>query len=150
MFDLPGSVGETMAAPTAIADLLTDTASAQRKLLLEDQTTRSGRWFDKEIDKLENWAEDRRASLRADLDSLDLGLKEGRKQARLAGTLPEKLELQKAVRTIEAKRDEAWRAFDAASRDIDRRKDALLDEIAHRLEQKAEHTQLFNIRWRLT
>lgn len=38
----------------------------------------------------------------------------------LAGTLPEKLERQRSVRTLETKRDEAWRAFDQASRDIDR------------------------------
>jgi len=51
---------------------------------------------------------------------------------------------------LEGKRDEAWRAFDQASREIDRQKDGLLDEIGQRLEQKLEQEPLFTLRWRLT
>jgi len=39
------------------------------------------------------------------------------------------------VRVLEGKRDEAWHAYDQASREIDRQKDNLLDEIGQRLEQ---------------
>jgi len=60
------------------------------------------------------------------------------------------LELQRKLRGLETKRDEAWRSYDAASRDIDRQKDALLDEISRRLEQRTECTTLFNLRWTLT
>jgi hypothetical protein len=37
--------------------------------------------------------------------------------------------------------------IDAGSRDIDRQKDALLDEISHRLEQKMECQPLFTLEW---
>ncbi len=150
LFDLPGRITGDVVPPTALVQRLTEIASRAREELLGEQTARSGKWFDEEIEKLEHWAEDRRASLKSDLDRLDLELKEARKAARAAGTLPEKLDRQRLVRTVEAKRDEAWRTFDAASREIDRKKDALLDEIAQRLAQKAEHTQLFTARWRLT
>ena len=50
---------------------------------------------------------------------------------------------------LEGKRDEAWRAFDQARREIDRQKDALLDEISQRLEQKLEQQPLFTLRWKL-
>lgn len=149
-FDLAGLVGADAVVPTAITERLAAAAARQRQVLLEEHTTRNGRWFDDEMDKLDRWAEDRRTSLKSELDRLDLELKDARKAARFAGTLPEKLERQRAVRTLETKRDEAWRTFDQASRDIDRQKDALLDDIAHRLEQKAEHIQLFTIRWQLT
>ena len=43
----------------------------------------------------------------------------------------------------------AWRAFDQASREIDRQKDALLDEISRRLEQKLEYAELFTVRWKV-
>ena len=76
--------------------------------------------------------------------------KEAKKQARFAPTLPEKLERQRAARKLEEKREEAWRAYDAASRDIDRQKDELLDEIGQRLEQRVEQTPLFTMRWGLT
>lgn len=50
---------------------------------------------------------------------------------------------------LQARRDDAWRAYDTASRDIDRQKDALLDEISRRLEQKTECETLLTLRWRL-
>ncbi|MES4785850.1 MAG: hypothetical protein C4294_08565 [Nitrospiraceae bacterium] len=83
------------------------------------------------------------------LNELDEKLREARKAARLAPTLPEKLERQREARMLEGKRDDAWRAFDQASREIDRQKDALLDEISRRLEQKLEQEPLFTLHWRL-
>lgn len=134
--------------PAAVAAVLDEARARRRQALLEEMTDRNARWFDTEMDKLDCWAEDRRASLKAELAELDEALKEARKAARLAPTLPEKLERQRAIRTLEAKREEAWRAYDAASREIDRQKDALLDEISRRLEQSIEE-QLFALRWAL-
>jgi len=148
-FDLPGKAGAAATVPAAAVERLNDAVSRQRHGLAEDQANRNGRWFDAEMDKLEHWAEDRRASLKSELTDLDEKLKDARKAARFAATLPEKLERQRAVRTLETKRDEAWRAFDQASRDIDRQKDTLLDEIARRLTQTADHQPLFTIRWHL-
>jgi hypothetical protein len=81
--------------------------------------------------------------------ALDLSIKDAKKSARLAPNLPEKLEIQRSLRGLETKRDEAWRAYDTASRDVDRQKDALLDEISHRLEQKTSCDTLFTLRWRV-
>ena len=85
----------------------------------------------------------------AELDELDQEIKETKKSARMAPNLPEKLELQRKLRGLESKRDEAWRAYDSASCDVDRQKDTLLDEIRRRLEQKTECEALFTLRWRL-
>jgi len=41
------------------------------------------------------------------------------------------------------------RAYDEASREIDRQKDALLDEISQRSEQRVEDGILFALRWHL-
>ena len=101
------------------------------------------------MEKLDRWADDRRASLKAALNELDEALKAAKKAGRLAPALPEKLERQREARMLEGKRDEAWRAFDQASREIDRQKDSLLDEIGRRLEQKLELEPLFTLRWRL-
>jgi len=78
---------------------------------------------------------------------LDEALKEGKKAARNAPNLPEKLECQRAVRNLEEKRDKAWRDYDGAAREIDRQKDALLDDISTRLNQKVEEQPLFTLRW---
>ena len=79
----------------------------------------------------------------------DQQIKETKRSARTAPNLPEKLEFQRKLRGLETKRDEPWRAYDAASRDIDWQKKALLGEISRRLEQKTERKVLFTLRWRL-
>ena len=115
---------------------------------MQELTDRNGRWFDTEMDKLDRWAEDRRASLKAELNELDDALKEAKKAARFARPA-EKLERQREARTLETKRDEAWRAFDQAGREVDKQKDELLDEIGRRLEQRFEQETLFALRWSL-
>jgi ERCC4-related helicase len=149
LFDLQASVGSGCAVPAAYASTLDSAQAQRRQTLLDETTSRNGRWFETEIEKLDRWAEDRRSSLKAELDELDEGFKEAKKAARLAPTLPEKLERQRAARTLETKREEAWRAYDEASRDIDRQKDSLLDEVSRRLEQCIEEERLFTLQWHL-
>jgi superfamily II DNA or RNA helicase len=149
LFDLPASLGAPRKVPGPIASTMDEALAIHRQELLEEMSARNGRWFDTEMDKLDHWAEDRRASLKTVLAELDEALKEAKKAARLAPTLPEKLERQRTARTLEAKREEAWRAYDQASREIDRQKDALLDEISRRLEQRIEQERLFALRWKL-
>jgi len=115
----------------------------RQKTLLEELTARNGHWFDAEMDKLEHWAEDRRASLKVELDELDNAIREQRKAARSFSNLPEKLELQRELKKIGTKRDEAWRNYDASSRDIEEQKDDLLDAISQRLHQSIECNNLF-------
>jgi superfamily II DNA or RNA helicase len=149
MFDLLAEPGPSITPPPAVLSGLEDQAARMQAASLEEMSTRNARWFDAEIEKLEHWAEDRRATLKSELDELDEALKAGRKSARTAPTLPEKLERQREVRKLETRRDEAWRAFDQATRDLDKQKDTLLDDIAKRLEQRVEHETLFTIRWRI-
>jgi len=150
LFDLQATQSPSGEMPASVAVDLEEAQGRRRQGLLEEMASRNGRWFDTEMDKLDHWAEDRRASLKADLADLDEALKEAKKLARFAPTLPDKLERQRAVRVLEGKRDEAWHAYDQASREIDRQKDNLLDEIGQRLEQSVEHEPLFALRWELS
>ncbi len=148
-FDLPGVQGDLVTVPSRVTSQLEQTQAQRRQELLTAATARNGHWFDTEMEKLDRWAEDRRSSLKAELGELDDTLKEAKKAARVAPTLPDKLERQRAVRKLETKRDEAWRTYDQASRELDRRKDDLLDEISQRLEQRIEQAPLFTLRWQL-
>ena len=150
LFDLPAEAGAPRRVPDAVAAELEHRLTAHRQTLLAEMTSRDGHWFDAEMDKLDRWAEDRRDSLKAELADMDEALKGAKKQARFAPTLPEKLDRQRAAHKLDEKREDAWRAYDEASRDIDRQKDELLDEIGRRLEQRVEQTPLFTMRWRLT
>jgi hypothetical protein len=150
LFDIVGIPGQAIAIPSVIQSHLGDATARRQDELLVAMSAKNGEWFDIEMDKLDRWAEDRRAALKADLEELDLSIKDAKKSARLAPNLPEKLEIQRSLRGLETKRDEAWRAYDTASRDVDRQKDALLDEISRRLEQQTSCDTLFTLRWRVT
>jgi hypothetical protein len=153
LFDLPGRVsgnhGQYPTVPAKLQALLIEATSCRQAEFLTELAAKNGQWFDTEMDKLDRWADDRRTALKAELEELDQEIKETKKSARMAPNLPEKLELQRKLRGMETKRDEAWRAYDAAGRDIDRQKDSLLDEISRRLEQKTECKTLFTLKWNL-
>lgn len=147
MFDLPGRIGAPCAVPAPVAAALAAAIAKSRGVAIDEIGARNGRYFDVEIEKLDRWAEDRRATLKAELDKIDEALREAKKAARSAPTLPDKLERQRTVRTLDDKRDEAWKKYDAARLEVDRQKDGLLDDIGGRLEQKVSDQTLFTIRW---
>jgi len=146
-FDLPCISDDQVSVPAEVESKLVELETIKQKSLLEELTQRNANWFEVEIDKLDRWAEDRRKSLQVELDELDETIKETRKAARLAPNLPEKLAKQQALRKLEAKRDEAWRNYDAASKELEKQKDSLLDEVSKRLEQSTIHDPLFVIKW---
>ena len=147
LFDLAARVkSETKPATDVAARLATGIGDAKLQRLVE-VTERNATWFDDEMDKLDRWADDRRTDLKGTLDELDSELKEKRRSARNAPNLPDKLRLQKEIRHLEAKRTDAWRAFDDGSRDIDTQKESLLDDIGKRLEQHSNTEPLFTVRW---
>jgi|GEM_PF-781704 len=122
LFDLPGKEQSGTDLPDTVKTVLEEAAAGRRQGLLDALAAKNGHWFDTEMDKLDRWAEDRRAGLKAELEELDQEIKETKKAARLAPNLPEKLERQKELRKLETKRDEAWHSYDEASREIDRQK----------------------------
>lgn len=110
---------------------------------------RNGRYFDDEIDKLDNWAEDKRRSLKIQLKEYDDQIMALKKEGRIALNLPEKLAVQKKIRDLDAKRNAAWKEYDEAAKIIEQQKDGLLDTVEKRLKQKIEKKTLFTIAWRI-
>ena len=119
----------------------------RKKDILVRMSTRDGRYFETELDKMDKWAEDRRESLRVDLKDTEDRVKELKKQARLASNLPEKLKLEKERRQLETKRDAAWRAYEQEAKTIESKKDSLIDEIEKKLKPRINEEALFMIRW---
>ncbi|MBK8125809.1 MAG: DEAD/DEAH box helicase [Elusimicrobia bacterium] len=146
LFDLPGDEFEVIST-NGMEKALEGMVATQIKQRLETISRRDGHWFETEMDKLDKWAEDRRDALKLSLEEQDEAIKEAKRAARLAPTLPDKLELQKNLRQMESKRAEAWRAFDAGVKEIETAKDRLLDEISQRLQQRIDRQTLFTVQW---
>jgi len=149
LFDLVADHKSLSDSQTSIISELNGYLEVQRKTIAEQIQNKNGVYFDSEMEKLDRWADDRRNSLRNILSELDDAIKQMKKDARLAPNLPTKLELQRKLRQLESKRNDAWKDFDESSREIDRQKDSLLDDISRRLEQKIERQELFTIRWHI-
>lgn len=145
LFELPAR--KNGAAELRLPEQVADTVQRERKSILDDLAARQSTWFDEEMDKLDNWAEDKRAGLKADLKELDDEIKALKKEIRQTGNLPEKFALQRRARELDKKRDEAWRAYDAAAKEIEVQKDGLLDQVEARLGQSVSDEELFAIRF---
>ena len=121
----------------------------QKNAILSDISERNAVFFEEEMDKLNRWAEDKRKSLKSTLKDYDNQIADLKKQARMAPNLPEKLALQKKIRSLDKKRDNAWHRYNEAAREIERQKDTLIDQVEARLGQEIEEEELFTIKWRL-
>jgi superfamily II DNA or RNA helicase len=147
LFDLSAVAHEEVEPADPIVSGLKDGSGAAERPIMEALSARNGRWFDAEMEKLDRWADDRRVTLKTELDQLDDRIKDTRKAARFAPNLPEKLDRQREVKRLETRRDEAWRDYDHASREVDRQKDGLLDEVGRRMLTYVERQELFTVRW---
>ena len=151
LFDLDGAVVDerTLMAGQYVEGALKDQLATRWQALAEGIGKRDGAWFDVEMDKLDRWADDRRISLKAELDDLEQKIREKRRVARQAANIPDKLERQRELRKLESQRDDAWRTYDQASREVEKKKDDLLDDLGNRMKQRTEEERLFVVRWRL-
>jgi superfamily II DNA or RNA helicase len=147
LFDLPGTVHEAV-LPMNAAELQVN-MDEEQAVITQRLLESNGQWFDAEMEKLDRWADDQRKSLKADVEELEESIRAGKREARLAPNLPEKLQLQQRVRQQETRHTEALLAYKEACANIDTRKDILLDETSKRLQQQAERQDLFLIRWRV-
>jgi len=121
----------------------------QKNVILEGIGNRNSKFFEVELDKLDRWSEDRRNSLKINLKELDMEIKDIKKKARLANNLPEKLSFEKKRRKLESSRDEAWREYDAAAKEIEKNKDLLIENIEKSLKESTSEEELFFIQWEL-
>ena len=117
--------------------------------VLGDISERNATFFEEEMEKLSRWSSDKRQTLKSTLKNYDTEIADLKKQARTARNLPEKLAFQKRIRTLDKKRDEAWREYDAGAKEIEEQKDMLIDKVEARLGQDIHEETLFSIRWRL-
>lgn len=127
----------------------TSAIDAQRRALLKHREARQAGWFDAELDKLDKWAEDKRTALKSDLRETDDLLKESKRAVRQSSNLPEKLGLQREVTRLERQRDDLWRSYDEAAREVEETKEKLIDDVESRLGQTVDEQPLFTARWKV-
>lgn len=150
LFDLPATVAAVAEPKEGVKKALDALLAAEGAGMQRDMESETGRWYEQESLKLERWAEDHRAALKALLDESEESYRRAKKAAREAGTMPERLRLETEARKLDQKKDDALKEFEVSSREVRDQKNKLLDELDARVTQTLTSTVLFTIRWSLS
>jgi len=149
LFSLIASVGSQVDIPQEIKPLFKDLLSRQEQEIISVNSIRNRDFFDTEMDKLDQWADDMKISLEKEIKDLDAEIKLRKSEAKKMMNLEAKVKAQRVIKEMEKKRSEKRQTLFAAQDDIDGRKDDLLTDIESRLNQRIEQKELFTINWKI-
>lgn len=130
-------------------EVLTTYLEERKAGLIDFIAMRNAKFFDEELNKLDKWAEDRKNSLEIELKQLDKDIKMKKTESKKILKLEEKLNAQKEIKEMEAKRNKMRRELFDSQDLVDKQKEELIEKIEANLKQKTEEETLFLIRWKL-
>ena len=148
-FSLFATVGENAKVSNELKVKFSGLDKKQVVGIVKDNMDRNAQFFDDELDKLENWADDMKLSLEKEIKDLDAEIKLKKTETRKITDLKKKVALQRGIKGLEKKRNEKRKHLFVAQDQIDEKKDNLLSEIESRLKQQVEKEVLFTIKWNL-
>lgn len=146
LLDLGASAEPLARALPEQLDALTQSALRER---LAHVDARNARFYDEEAAKLDQWADDLKIGLEAELKDLDRTIREAQAAARAAVMLDDKLAAQKHVRALERSRSKKRHALYDAYDDVDLRRDALIDSLGAASQSTHQAETVFEVRWTL-
>lgn len=135
--------------PERIATVLVDVITSQRSDITTANAERNNTFFEEEMEKLDNWAEDVKSGLEKELRDLDAEIKLRKSESKKTAQLSEKVRLQRAVKELEKKRSEKRLNLYHAQDEVDEKKETLLAKVEAMLAQKIEQTKLITFHWRI-
>lgn len=140
-----GAIDLTNEATTNFKDLI----YRERQEIISENANRNRDFFDVEMDKLDQWADDMKISLEKEIRDLDAEIKLRKAEAKKMLNLEAKVKSQRQIKELEKKRSEKRQTLFSAQDDIDDKKETLLTDIEKRLNQKIEQKELFTIKWKM-
>jgi uncharacterized protein YigA (DUF484 family) len=102
-----------------------------------------------EMDKLDQWANDRRMALQAELRALEQEIRLSRNTLRQITTLADRVKEQRNITDMEKKLADLRFQLHAAEDAIETDKNKFLDDVEKKLEVKPTQSTLFTIRWKV-
>lgn len=146
-FSIQATEGKTLYPAVEIQKTLEDVLYSETQIVISENANRNKDFFDTEMDKLDQWADDMKISLDKEIKDLDAEIKLRKSEAKKMLNLEAKVKAQRAIKDLEKKRSEKRQHLYEAQDTIDDRKENLLDEIERRLKQEINTTELFTIKW---
>lgn len=149
MLNLPAELIGNETIDNSIQEKLKEKISEIQNEIVADSAERNSKFFDEEMDKLDNWADDMKLGLEREISDLDQEIRLRKSEAKKITRLDEKISAQRAIKELEKKRTEKRQNLYEAQDEIDEKKDMLLDKIEKMLKQKVNWENLFTIKWRV-
>jgi hypothetical protein len=151
---LPALQETSAAVPESLFDVAQQSVDAslqaRQNEFLQDVNRRNLGHFEKEVEKLDAWADDLKLGLEQEIKGVDLEIKELRRTAAIAATLEDKLIHQKHQRTLEAKRTQLRRELFTRQDEIEAQRNELIEGLEGQLCQQLEERILFGMKWLLS
>jgi len=116
---------------------------------LGEVSQRNAKFFDEEVEKLDRWSDDLKVGLEREIKEIDLAIRDARKAGALAATLGEKLEAQRQIKDLEARRKKKRAELYVEQDKVDDRRDGLIGDIEKQLTQNPKVEVIFVARWRV-
>lgn len=149
MFSLNGEEGNFACIDDQHKKTLSEIIFSEKQKIVNESAERNRDFFDTEMDKLDQWADDMKISLEKEIKDLDAEIRLKKYEAKKILNLETKVAAQREIKELEKKRNQKRQTLFTAQDDIDTRKDDLLNDIEARLNQKIEEKNLFAIKWKL-
>ncbi|MEK7287915.1 MAG: SNF2-related protein [Elusimicrobiota bacterium] len=147
LFEVPADVSGPAELSSATAERLEENSKANVREILDITEDKNRKFFEAEIEKMENWASDLKDSLESDLREMQKTISIAKREARQAADLAAKLEMHKKIADLERKRNEKRRGLFEAQDAIEKQKDDLLSTIEAKLNSRITEEVLFTVRW---
>jgi ERCC4-related helicase len=147
LISLPGRVLGPASADGA--SLLESISFRKQEAVQRTISERNARFFEAEAQKLDGWADDLKLGLESEIKELDREIKETRRAMTAASTLEGKLAAQKQIKALEAQRSQKRRGLFDAQDEVEAKRDAFIQSLEAKLDQRTTSETLFCIRWLL-
>jgi len=149
LFGLNGISEECVDVSSKISTQLQHLQEDQQTEILEEVNLKNNDYFDHEIEKLDNWADDLKISLEVELKNLEKEIKSRKTEQRKLTDLTEKVAFQRETANLEKRRNKLRRKLYNEQDKIEEKKEALIDKVAQKLQQEVSIERLFLIQWKI-
>lgn len=149
LFSLYGYESHEIEAEASVGTTAQEIIFGERQKVITENATRNRDFFDVEMDKLDQWADDMKISLEKEIKDIDAEIKLRKAEAKKILSLEAKVKAQRHIKELEKKRSEKRQTLFSAQDEIDEKKENLLSDVEKKLNQKVVQKELFTIKWRI-
>ena len=147
LLTLPGQV--VGPCPASVPATLASAIQGSQAHIHQTIERRNARFFDAEIEKLDRWADDLKASLEGGIKDLDRQIRDARREATASMTLEAKLAARRKIKSLESTRSQRRRAIYEEQDSVDKQHGQLIRQIEQKLAQTASIKGILTLRWLL-